>query len=52
MCEYSIGVLCRKNGVSVKGTRFYTDRGVLPPARVAQAILRTRRRLSGLGYPW
>ncbi len=35
MREYSIGALSRKSGVSVKVIRFYTDRGLLPPARVA-----------------
>ena len=35
MREYSIGTLSRKSGVSVKAIRFYTDRGLLPPAHVA-----------------
>jgi DNA-binding transcriptional MerR regulator len=33
--QYSIGTLSRRSGVAVKVIRFYTDRGLLPPARIA-----------------
>ncbi|PSR21498.1 MAG: hypothetical protein C7B45_10760 [Sulfobacillus acidophilus] len=35
MEEYSIGTLSRRSGVPVKVIRFYTDRGLLPPAWIA-----------------
>lgn len=40
---YSIGDLARRSGVPVKTIRFYSDEGLLPPARVTQTGYRRYR---------
>jgi DNA-binding transcriptional MerR regulator len=36
---YSIGTLSLRSGVPVKAMGFYSDRGLLPPARVAPTAI-------------
>lgn len=41
--EYTIGMLSRRSGVPVKTIRYYSDEGLLPPARVTDAGYRYYR---------
>lgn len=47
--RYRIGELARLSGLSVKTIRFYSDRGLVPPAERTEAVYRCTT--SARGHP-